>query len=232
MVITWYGQACFKIASGDLTVAIDPYGKGIGLTPPRFGADILAITHEHFDHSNRETVGGRQLKSNNPGLIETVEPFIIDGPGEYEVKNIYVVGIHTFHDTQQGRERGLNTAYKIEMEGIRLLHMGDFGEAALREEVLDKIGEVDILLIPVGGKFTVDGRTAARLVKEIEPKIAIPMHYKIPGLKIGLAGAEEFLKETGFSKAPVEDKLTVRKKDFSEDKETQIIILKPAASNA
>ena len=214
MVITWLGQACFKLQSGDRTLVIDPFSKDIGLTAPRFRADVVLVTHEHYDHANVESLTG--------------EPFIIKGSGEYEVKNIYVHGIETFHDQAQGKERGMNTVYKIEMEGMRLAHLGDFGEKEMRDETLDALGDVDVLMIPVGGKYTIDGEQASKIVKQIEPRLAIPMHYKIPGLKISLAEVEEFLKETGAAKAAPQDKLTLKKKDLAEEGKTEVVVLKPA----
>ena len=212
MVITWYGQACFKIQSGDLVIAIDPFAREIGFTPPRFKADVALVTHGHFDHANLETLAG--------------EPFAITGPGEYEVKGIVVRGIETYHDASQGRERGLNTIYKIEVEGIKLLHLGDFGEEKLREETLEEIGDVDILFVPVGGVYTIEGDAAARVSRQIEPVIVIPMHYKLPGIKANLQGPEQFLKEMGVKDAEAQEKLTIKKKDIPEEGKTSVVLMK------
>jgi len=213
MVITWYGQACFKIQSGELVVAIDPFSKDIGLTPPRFRADIVLVTHPHRDHDNKETMGG--------------EPFFITGPGEYEVKGVYARGIPTFHDAASGKERGLNTAYHLEMEEVKLLHMGDFGEDSLRNETLEHVGDVDILMIPVGGVFTIDGARAAKVVQQLSPRYVIPMHYKIPGLSAGLETATTFLKEMGAAGTAAQEKWTVKKKDIGEEEKTEVILLRP-----
>ena len=214
MVIQWYGQSCFKIQSRELVLVTDPYAKEIGLTPPRFRADAVLVTHGHYDHSNTESI--------------PEGAFIINGPGEYEIKGIYVTGLETFHDNAGGRERGMNTAYKIEMEEIKILHLGDFGEKELRAKTLEDVGNVDVLLIPVGGKYTIDGEEAAKIVKQVEPRYVIPMHYKIPGLKIGLDGAEHFLKEMGAAKLEAQEKLVLKKKDLGEEEKTEVIILKPA----
>jgi len=214
MVITWYGQACFKIQSGDLAVAIDPYAKEIGLTPPRFRADLVLSTHSHYDHSNTASLAG--------------DPFVISGPGEYEVKGAVIRGIQTFHDRLQGKERGLNTIYRLEMEGITLAHMGDFGEERVREETLETLGDVDVLFVPVGGTYTIDAQDAARATKQIEPAFVVPMHYKLPGVKADLAGVELFLKEMGVVKAEPAEKLVLKKKDIPEERRTAVAVLKPA----
>ncbi|MDP3778549.1 MAG: MBL fold metallo-hydrolase [bacterium] len=212
MVITWYGQSCFKIQSGDLVIVIDPFSKEIGLTPPRFRADVALSSHAHDDHNNLESVTG--------------EPFIINNPGEYEVKGAYVHGIETFHDNENGAERGLNTIFLVEIEGIRILHMGDYGDDANRDaQFIEEVGEVDILLVPVGGTFTIDGQRAARLTKDIEPRFVIPMHYKIPGLKIALADNTQFLKEMGVKNAESQEKFTIKKKDITEEEKTEVVVL-------
>jgi len=211
MVITWYGQSCFKIQSGDLVIAIDPFSKDIGLTPPRFRADIALITHDHADHNNLASLSG--------------EPFAITGPGEYETKGVYIRGIPTFHDNARGDIRGLNTMYLIDMEHIRVVHMGDFGEDALREETSEIMGTVDILLIPVGGHYTIDAEQAARMVKDMEPRYVIPMHYKLPYLKAALADRDEFLKEMGARSAEVQEKFTIKKKDIIAEEKTEVVVL-------
>lgn len=194
-------------------MVVDPFSKETGLTPPRFRADLVLVTHDHYDHSNAESLTGT--------------PFIIKDPGEYEVKGVYVKGIQTFHDKSKGKERGVNTIYQIKLEDMSILHMGDFGEGTVGGETLDEFDDVDILMIPVGGKYTIDGEEAAKVVKEIEPKVVIPMHYKITGLKLGLDGVETFLKEMGASKIKGEDKLTIKKKDLGEDGGYRVIVLNP-----
>jgi L-ascorbate metabolism protein UlaG (beta-lactamase superfamily) len=215
MVITWYGQACFRIQSGDKALVLDPFEKSVGLMPPSIQADILFVTHEHFDHNNIKAIKG--------------DYFLINGPGEYEVKGIKAKGIASYHDNEKGAKRGLNTLYLIEVEGIHILHCGDLGQDLLDDKQLEEIGSVDILMIPTGGFFTIDAKQAVGVINQIEPKIVIPMHYKIPKLSIlELDGVDKFLKEFGSEDVTAEDKISIRAKDIEgEEEKTRIIVLKP-----
>ena len=211
MVIAWYGQSCFKITSGELTLVLDPFDKEIGLRPPHLACDIVCVSHkQHKDHNNVGALSG--------------EPFVADGPGEYEIKGVSIRGIESFHDEKEGSERGLNTIYIIEMEDIVLCNMGDFGQKELSEEQIKAINEVDILFIPVGGKYTIGGTRASNIVNQIEPRIAIPMHYKIPGLKADIEPVDRFLKEMGEGKLQAVEKLTIKKKNLPE--QTEIVVMK------
>ncbi len=211
MVITWYGQSCFKIQSGETVVFTDPFDKEIGLTPPRSQADIVTISHNHFDHNNQDALSN--------------EPLVVDGPGEYESKGVNIKGILSFHDDKEGQERGINTIYIIEIESIKICHLGDLGQSKLAAEQVEKINGVDILMIPVGGVYTIDGETAADIINQIEPRIVIPMHYKIPGLTVKIDGVDVFLKEMGIAKKEAVDKLTLKKKDLPEE-ETQVVVMR------
>ncbi len=211
MVITWYGQSCFKIQSGETVLFTDPFNREIGLTPPRGQANIVTVSHGHSDHNNCESLSG--------------EPLLIEGPGEYEFKGVNVKGVFSFHDNQEGKERGTNTMYVIEMENIRICHLGDLGQKKLTEEQVEELDGVDILMIPVGGVSTLDAEQAAEIINQIEPRIVIPMHYKIPGLVFKYEGVEPFLKELGAAKNEPVDKLTLKKKDLPQE-ETEIVIMK------
>lgn len=211
MVITWYGQACFKIESGSTTIIVDPFSKKIGLNPPRGEANLLLVTHNHYDHNNISSIKG--------------EPFLVDGPGEFEYGGVTVRGINSYHDTKEGEERGLNTIYSITVEDITIAHMGDIGQEKLTSEQINAMGEVDILMIPVGGVYTVDAHKAVELINQVEPKIVIPMHYKILGLNIKLAPVSEFLNEVGKKDSQAQDKLTIKKKALPIDK-MEVVVLK------
>jgi len=222
MQIIWKGQSFFQIISqtgknNQVSLAIDPFDETIGLRVPKLEADILLISHSHFDHSNKKAV-----LSPIPGQF----PFVIDGPGEYEIRGIFIQGIQSWHDEKEGKERGDNTIYTIETEDLKLCHLGDFGQKELSADQLEKIGDVDILMVPVGGTYTIDSKTASKIISQIEPKIVIPMHYFLPKLKVKLEGVDKFLKTFGIKKIEPLSKLSIKKKDLSPE-EAKIVVLKP-----
>jgi len=211
MEFIWYGQSCFKIKTEEKRIVIDPFGEGLGLKVPQLEADILLISHDHFDHNNKEAVKGKF--------------FLINQPGEYEIKEIFVTAIESFHDQSEGKERGKNLIFKIEAEELQVCHLGDFGQKELTKEQLEKIGEVDVLMIPVGGIYTISGKEATKIMSQLEPKIIIPMHYTLPKLKVKLEPVEKFLKACGISSLTPQNKLKIKKKDLSPE-EAKIILLK------
>jgi len=217
MQIIWYGQSCFEIITtpaknSQVRIVIDPFSEEIGLKAPKLEADILLVTHNHHDHNNVKAVSG--------------SPFLISGPGEYEIRNIFIQGIASWHDNSRGQERGENTIYIIETEDLKLCHLADLGQKELFEEQLEKIGEVDILMIPIGGTYTISAREALKIMSQIEPKITIPMHYQVPKLKLKLDGIDKFLKSLGIKSIAPLPKLTVKKKDIPAE-EAKIVVLKP-----
>lgn len=212
MEIKWFGQSCFELKGDKAKLVIDPYEDKIGFKMPKLSSDILAITHDHFDHNNTKAISG--------------DPFVINGPGEYEVKGISVTGIPTFHDDKNGQERGENLVYIIEIDGIRICHLGDLGHK-LDDLQTDLIDGVDILLIPVGGEFTIDAKKAGEVIEQIEPRIVIPMHYqiqKLTGVK-GFAKVDDFLSEMGVKDINKKDLLKVKKDKLPQDK-TEVVVLR------
>ena len=217
MQIIWNGQSCFHIIKNNQAkIVIDPFDEQIGLRVPKLEADVLLITHSHYDHNNKKAI---------TSPLAGHPPFIIEGPGEYEAKGIFFQGVHSWHDEKEGTERGENTIYTIKAEGLRLCHLGDFGQRELSEEQLEVIDEVDILMVPVGGKYTIDAKGAQKVISQIEPKIVIPMHYQIPKLKIKLDGLDFFLKAMGAKSIEPQTKLIIKKKDLTEG--MKIVVLKP-----
>lgn len=216
MNIFWYGQSCFQIIAsrnrGEQTsIIIDPFSEEIGLKLPKLEADILLISHKHSDHNNAGAISGNY--------------FLIEEPGEYDVKNVILQGISSYHDNSQGKERGENVIYTIGVEDLKICHLGDLGQKELTGEQLEKIGEVDILMIPVGGTYTISDKEASKIMSQLEPRITIPMHYALPKLKVKLDSLDKFLKNFGIKNLEPLKKLSVKKKDLSSE-EAKIIILK------
>ncbi len=213
MIITWQGHSCFKIqdkiASDGITVVTDPFDKSLGLKLANFEADIVTVSHDHADHNNVSSLRGT--------------PYIINQAGEYDVKGVLVEGADSYHDKNKGADRGMNIIYRLVVDDISIVHLGDLGHI-LDDKHLEKLNGVDILLIPVGGKYTIDYKEAVNVVSQIEPRIVIPMHYKMKegGLK-DIDEVDKFIKELGIS--PIyEDKLKISKKNLpTEDRELLIL---------
>ena len=190
----------------------DPFNPlKVGLKYPKNSADIVTISHGHDDHNYVEGVNDVRK--------------VIQGPGEYEVLGVSVIGYPVFHDDKNGSERGKNTIYVIEMDGIRLAHLGDIGHT-ISEDTLEELGTIDILFIPVGGIYTINPTQAAETVRSIEPKIVIPMHYYTNGMNeqvfAKLAKVDEFLDLTGLT-AEKTDKISLKKSELTDDK--KVIVL-------
>ncbi len=214
MDITSLGHASFKVRAKLATIITDPYlSDMVGLKfPKNMEADIITISHQHQDHNAVQNIAGN--------------PFVVAGPGEYEIKGVHIVGTPSFHDGEKGEKRGSNTIYHIEMDGVRLAHLGDLGHT-LSVSDIEQLGEVDILFIPVGGVFTIDAKQAVEVINEIEPTIVIPMHYGRPELNqetFGtLAPLAHFLKEMGKEGVSPQPKLSITKDKLPE--ELQVVVL-------
>lgn len=216
MTIQYYGHSCFKIttkpagrATEEVVIFTDPFDRSIGLRPPQGHADIIFVSHNHCDHNNVSA-----LKDS---------PVVIDLPGEYSARGVNAIGLETYHDKKEGAERGKNAVYIIESEDIKLCFMGDLG-GDLTSSQLEQIDGVDILFIPVGGKYTLDGKEAAELTRKIEPKIVIPMHYKIKGLNMDISDEKKFCAEMGNCPTQKVSKLSIKKKDL-EGKSMEVAIM-------
>lgn len=207
MDIYWYGQACFKLKGKNASVLVDPYDPSFtGLKLPRdLQSDVVLTTHDHQDHNF------------------TSAPMVFDKPGEYEVSGVVISGINSFHDNSEGTERGMNTIFHLLFDNLDIVHLGDLGQSKLTEEQVAQIGQTDILLIPVGSVYTIDSKAASEIVSQLEPKIIIPMHYKIEGLKFELEGVDNFLKEMGAENVVPLPKLSITKEKLPE--EPQVILL-------
>ena len=202
MNITYLGHSCFKIEEKingeNIVIITDPFGKETGLKVPNIEADIVSVSHDHFDHNNHDSLRGK--------------PFVVDTAGEFDVKGVIIEGVRSYHDDKDGKERGANIIFRFDIEGISIAHLGDLGQV-LDNKQLDKLGGVDILFIPVGGKYTLDAKKAVEVISQVEPRIVIPMHYKTKDSKIDIEGVDKFIKELGIE-PNYEDKLKISKKDL------------------
>lgn len=215
MDIVWGGQALFKLKGKNATVIIDPFSSEFtGLKLPKdLVANAVLVSHEHEDHNN----AGAVINSSGG------KPMVFKEPGEYEVSSVVITGVDAFHDDSNGSQRGKDTIFHLMFDNLNIVHLGDLGQSKLSEEQLTQIGGVDILLIPVGSVYTIDGKLAAGIVAQLEPKIIIPMHYKIEGLKFDLEGVDKFLKEMGAEGVIPIPKLSISKEKLPE--EPQVILL-------
>lgn len=212
MDITFLGHSSFRLKGKTATVVTDPFDpEVVGLKFPKVAADIVTVSHQHEDHNQADLVKGVKR--------------LVSGPGEYEIMGVSIIGIPTFHDEEKGAKRGKNTIYVYEMDGLRLVHLGDLGHK-LHEKILEKIGDIDILMVPVGGEYTIGPTEAVEIARAIEPKIVIPMHYQMSGLNPAtfakLSSTKPFLTEIGLLVEKT-NKLSVKKENIGE--ESKVILL-------
>jgi len=194
MDINWLGHSCFRIRGRQAVIVTDPYPPDLGYSLGKPTADIITVSHQHPSHSYLQGVGGK--------------PKLVTRPGEYEISGVLIIGILTFHDAEGGEKRGKNTVYLMEVDGMTICHLGDLGHVLTVEQV-EEIDDVDVLLLPVGGVSTINASMAAEVIRQIEPKIVIPMHYKTPVLNRELGPVEKFLKEMGIEQINSQPKLSL-----------------------
>lgn len=206
MEIRYLGHASFHLKGKDESVVTDPYDQAMtGLKFPKVEAGIVTVSHHHGDHDRGDQVEGN--------------PLVVDIPGEYEKHGVRITGFGVYHDNEKGVKRGQNTMFKIEVDGVSVLHCGDLGHT-LSEELAEEIDVVHILLVPVGGFYTIDAREAYEVVKQIEPTIVIPMHYKTDQHSVefaSIAPLAEFLKVMEIGEYEAVKKLTVKRDTLGEE---------------
>jgi L-ascorbate metabolism protein UlaG (beta-lactamase superfamily) len=206
--ITWLGHSCFRIKGKEVTVITDPCHPSLGYSLGKLQANIVTLSHFHPGHSYTEAINS-EFKA-------------IKGPGEYELKGVFITGIATWHDAVQGQKLGKNTVYLLEIDGLALCHLGDLGHLP-SAEIIEDVGDIDVLFLPVGGVSTIGGTTAAEIVRRLTPKVVIPMHYKTPALTTELEPVDKFLKEVGIKEKVSQPKLSVNRASLPTS--TQVIIL-------
>ena len=208
MDINWLGLSCFRIKGGQTVIITDPFPPDLGYSLGKASANIVTVSHQHPSHSYVQGIGGNPRK--------------VQGPGEYEISDVLIIGIATYHDDEGGKKRGKNTAYLMEVDGLTVCHLGDVGHV-LNNTQVEEIGSVDVLLLPVGGGSTIDAAAAAAIVRQLEPKAVLPMHYKTPALKRELDPLEKFLKEMGKEQIEAKPKISLTKSNLPLT--TQIFVL-------
>jgi len=206
--ITWLGHSCFRIKGKEVTVITDPCHPSLGYSLGKLQADIVTLSHLHPGHCYTEAI--------------TSEFREVRVPGEYEMKGTFITGISTWHDTVQGQKLGKNIVYLLEMDGMTLCHLGDLGHLP-SSELIEDVGDIDVLFLPVGGMSTIGGSMAAEIVRRLTPKVVIPMHYKTAALTKELEPVDKFLKEVGVKEAVSQAKLSVTRSNLPTS--TQVIIL-------
>ncbi len=210
MRIVWHGHACFEVNDG-VTVVTDPHdGDQVGLARPSVEADIVLISHNHYDHNCAQVVEG------NPRIIETTVNESILG--------VKTRAFQTYHDEETGRKRGNNRLYRFEMDGVSFLHLGDLGHL-LSDDLVSSIGDVDVLFVPVGSVFTIDGRQGWQTVNQIKPKVAVPMHYRVKGLSLAIRPLEDFLDLVDIPVTRVGNEVTFEEEDLPESTEVWVFSL-------
>lgn len=182
MRIQWCGQSCFLLTSqGGTRILTDPFNKHLGYPVPRYGVEGITVSHNHYDHNYIRAIPNRETAC------------IIREPGEYQLSDILIKGIPVFHDQKKGAERGKNTIFIFQIDGLKIAHLGDLGHTFSPEQI-EKLGAPDILLIPLGGTYTIGHQEADVILEQLKPKLAIPMHYKTATLRYQLDSLELFLE--------------------------------------
>ena len=209
--ICWHGHACWEITN-EITLVTDPHdGKSIGISAPDVAGDIILVSHDHYDHNNVESV-------------EKEESIVKMDETEETVLDILVKGVKSFHDESDGAKRGENIIYLFSMDDISFCHLGDLGHE-LDEDAIQQIGDVDVLFIPVGGNFTIDADQAWNVINGIKSRIVVPMHYKIGGLSLPIAGVDPFLDKNKLKILKVGSEIDIEREDLPEDPEIWIFTI-------
>jgi L-ascorbate metabolism protein UlaG (beta-lactamase superfamily) len=211
MEITWFGHSCFRITErGQTAVVCDPYDSDyVGYQPLKLKADIVTVSHESPSHNFLKGIKG--------------DPYVINGPGEYEIGGVFITGLRT--DQHKKRENGqiINTLYLISFGGINIVHLGDMQQVPSQTEV-ESLGPVHIALVPVGGNGSLNPAKASEAISLFDPNIVIPMHYQTPGTALKMDPIGKFLKEMGLSAVDTMPSLKVMNVD-SLPEETQVVVL-------
>ena len=209
MEITWYGLSCFRLTERKhATIVTDPYNSKLGLPQLKLKADVVTISHDASGHNDVTAVSGAN--------------YSLTGPGEYEIGNVFITGIVTNHDTEEARR---NIIYMFDFDGLTIAHLGDMSSVPKQTQI-EALEQVNVLLVPVGSGKSLNAAQASELISMLEPNIVIPMHYKLPNLKLDLDEVDRFLKEMGVTDPTEETSLKISSSNLPEETETVLLIPK------
>ncbi|MGN0823540.1 MAG: MBL fold metallo-hydrolase [Candidatus Coproplasma sp.] len=213
MKIKYLGHSCFLLKeSTGTTVVCDPFSEEIGYKMPPVSADAVTVSHHHYDHDAVENVSGN--------------PVVLDKEQGYELPGVEINAIKSFHDNLSGEKRGENVIFKFRMDGLDVCHLGDLGEDCT-PELIEAILPVNVLLIPVGGKYTIDGATAKEYVDRIMPDVVIPMHYRTKGCNLDIDKVDEFLSEFDGENVEIQEidgEIELSREDIDGERTTVIVL--------
>jgi L-ascorbate metabolism protein UlaG (beta-lactamase superfamily) len=207
MEISWLGHSCFQLRGKNVTLITDPFSPQLGRSLGKISAPIVTISHNHPGHNFADGIGG--------------DPRIVHGPGEYEISDVLITGVASYHDNKHGQELGRNTMYVIHMDDLIVCHLGDLGHI-LQEEQLEEVADADVLLIPIGGQHTINAAQAAEVISQVEPHIVIPMHYH-SSMDDASNPLDKFCREMGIEALNPQPKLSITRSTLPA--ETQVVIL-------
>ena len=207
MEISWLGHSCFQLRGKNVTLITDPFSPQLEHSLGKINAPIVTISHNHPGHNFAGGVDG--------------DPRIVRGPGEYEISDVLITGVASYHDNKHGQELGRNTIYVIHMDDLIVCHLGDLGHI-LQEEQLEEVADADVLLIPIGGQHTINATQAAEVISQVEPHIVIPMHYS-PSIGDVPNPLDKFCREMGIEALNPQSKLSITRSALPA--ETQVVIL-------
>lgn len=207
MEITWLGHSCFRVRGKEVTLVTDPYDESIGYPHINATANIVTVSHSHPGHSYSAGIDG--------------SPKVISRPGEYEISDVFIIGLSNFHDSENGENRGKNVTYLIQMEDVKLCHLGDLGHLPSSRQV-EELSDTEVLFVPVGGVSTIDAKMAAEIVRLLSPRVVIPMHYETE-VAPWLEPLGKFIKEMGLREVLPQPKLSVTMSNLPQ--ETAVVVL-------
>ena len=207
MEISWLGHSCFQLRGKNVTLITDPFSPQLGYSLGKINAPIVTISHDHPGHNYVAGIGGN--------------PRVVRGPGEYEISDVLITGVASYHDNKRGQERGRNTIYVIHIDDLIICHLGDLGHT-LQEEQLEEVADADVLLVPIGGQSTISVAQAVEVISQVEPHIIIPMHYRPSSGEVP-DPLDKFCREMGIESINPQPKLLITRSTLPA--ETQVVIL-------